>query len=206
MTMSISRAPAATLARISSIRCCSGLRPAGKPAETAATGIVLPARASTAVGTSAWYTQTAPTRIPSSDTPRLRSRSSRSGRRAFAHSRRTLPGVSSPASVVRSMSVIARSNQAACHSFLTVRRVGMVAARRSTALRFTWICRIASRSNGIPGLRSLPCTGRGIPAVPATRVGRGSTARASLGGNGAGLGLLAVVAIVSRLRFALIAR
>src|SRR5947207_1429361 len=33
------------------------------------------------------------------------------------------------------MQVIARKSQAACHSFLTVRRVGMVAARRSTALR-----------------------------------------------------------------------
>src|SRR2546427_1737684 len=28
-------------------------------------------------------------------------------------------------------------SQAACHSFFTVRRVGIVAARRSTALRFT---------------------------------------------------------------------
>ena len=57
--------------------------------------------------------------------------SSRSGCRALAHRRRTLPGVSSPESVVRSISVMARSSHAACHSFLTVRRVGM---RRGTAL------------------------------------------------------------------------
>jgi hypothetical protein len=52
------------------------------------------------------------------------------------------------------MSVIARSSHAACHSFFTVRRVGIVAARRSTALRFTRIARTMSRSRGIPGLRS----------------------------------------------------
>ena len=51
ITTSISCAPASTDARISSSRCGKGLRPAGKPAETAATGIPEPARASTAVGT-----------------------------------------------------------------------------------------------------------------------------------------------------------
>jgi len=51
MTMSISFAPAATDARISRTRSSSGLRPAGKPVLTAATGIPVPARASTAVGT-----------------------------------------------------------------------------------------------------------------------------------------------------------
>ena len=35
------------------------------------------------------------------------------------------------------MQVMARRYQAACHSFLTVRRVRRVAERRSTALRFT---------------------------------------------------------------------
>src|SRR6266446_6973153 len=86
--------------------------------------------------------------------PRAASRSARMGLFALAHSRSTLVGVSSPWSVVRSMHVMARSSQAACHSFLTVRRVGMVAARRSTALRLMRTARTRSRSRGIPGLRS----------------------------------------------------
>ena len=52
--------------------------------------------------------------------------------------------------------MIARSSHAACHSFFTVRRVGIVAARRSTALRFTRIDANSSRSNGIPGFRAAP--------------------------------------------------
>src|SRR5688572_24766965 len=82
--------------------------------------------------------------------------SGRSGCRALAHRRRTLPGVSSPLSVVRSMSVTALSSQAACHSFFTVRRVGMVAARRSAALRFTRTARTRSRSSGSPAFRGTP--------------------------------------------------
>src|SRR5438105_8914940 len=58
------------------------------------------------------------------------------------------------------MQVIARSNQAACHSFFTVRRVGMVAARRSTALRFTRSPAMTSRSSGMPELRSSVRNGR----------------------------------------------
>ena len=62
-----------------------------------------------------------------------------SGRRALAQSRRTRPGVSSPASVVRSMQVTAFTSQAAWYSFLTERRVVSVAARRSTRARLTSI-------------------------------------------------------------------
>ena len=43
------------------------------------------------------------------------------------HRRRTRPGVSSPASVVRSMQLSARSSQAAWCAFLTERRVPIVA-------------------------------------------------------------------------------
>src|SRR5213594_3813879 len=98
-------------------------------------------------------------------TPSASIRSGRSGRRALAQSRSTFPGVSSPCSVVKSMQVIARSNHAACHSFFTVRRVGMVAARRSTALRLTRRPRMTSRSSGMPGLRSSwgGGTGRATP-------------------------------------------
>ena len=45
MTMSISFAPAATLALISAIRKFKGVNPAGKPVETAATGIPEPSKA-----------------------------------------------------------------------------------------------------------------------------------------------------------------
>src|SRR5690606_2559780 len=73
--------------------------------------------------------------------------------RALAQSRFTLLAVSSPESVVRSISVIAFSNQAACHCFFTVRRVGIVAARRSAALLLTRMARTTSRSSGPPGFR-----------------------------------------------------
>src|SRR5207244_4240899 len=62
--------------------------------------------------------------------PSAASRSGRTGLFALAHRRSTLVGVSSPWSVVRSMHVMARSSHAACHSFLTVRRVGRLAWRR----------------------------------------------------------------------------
>src|SRR5205807_3850197 len=153
MTTSISSAPAATEALISSIRWGRGLSPAGNPVDTAATGMPEPWSAWTATGTKAWYRHTAPTLIPKSVAPSASSRSGRTGLFALAHSRTTLVGVSSPWSVVKSMQVMARSNQAACHSFLTVRRVGMVAARRSTALRLMCRARTRSRSRGMPGLR-----------------------------------------------------
>ena len=54
MTMSISFAPAATEARISRTRSSIGDRPAGKPVDTAATGMPVPSSATTAVGTIAW--------------------------------------------------------------------------------------------------------------------------------------------------------
>ena len=72
----------------------------------------------------------------SSPTPRPSRISLRTGWRALAQSRSTRPGVSSELSVVRSIRVMALSSQAACQSFLTVRRAPMVAARRSSAERF----------------------------------------------------------------------
>src|SRR5216117_872302 len=154
ITTSISCATAATEALISSIRWGRGFNPAGNPVDTAATGIAESCKASTASGTKAWYTHTAPTVIPMSVAPRAASRSGRTGLFALAHRRSTLVGVSSPWIVVRSMHVMARSSHAACHSFLTVRRVGIVAVRRSTALRLMRSARTRSRSRGIPGLRS----------------------------------------------------
>ena len=80
-------------------------------------------------------------------------RSVRSGWRAFAHRRWTLPGVSSPCRVVRSIRVTARMSQAACHACLTVRRPARLLIRRSTALRLMRTCSTQSRSSGVPGLR-----------------------------------------------------
>ena len=71
----------------------------------------------------------------------------------MAQSRSTRPGVSSPESVVRSIRVMARSSQPACQAVLTERRVGIVAARRSTALRLIRMSLIQPRSSGIPGFR-----------------------------------------------------
>ncbi len=52
------------------------------------------------------------------------------------------------------MTLTARSSHAACHSFLTVRRVVSVAARRSTALRLIRVRVRNERSSGVPGLRA----------------------------------------------------
>ena len=49
--------------------------------------------------------------------------------------------------------MMARSSQAACHSFFTVRRVASVAARRSTALRLIRTSSTQPRSSGMPGFR-----------------------------------------------------
>jgi hypothetical protein len=73
----------------------------------------------------------------------------------------TRAGVSSPASVVRSMQVIALTSHAACQFFLTVRRVVSVAARRSTADRLTRAPSIHSTRSGVPSLRGRLATGRG---------------------------------------------
>ena len=109
--MSISRAPARTLSPISAMRRRKGDRPAGKPVETAATGMDVPSSARTAAGTISWYTQTAPVVIPG--IPSASSSSARTGWRALAQRRCTRPSVSSPVGGVRSISVIAFSSQAA---------------------------------------------------------------------------------------------
>src|SRR5262245_37757644 len=92
--------------------------------------------------------------------------SARTGWRALPHSRRTVPGVSSPESVVRSMHSIARSSQAACHCCLTVRRPGSVATRRSTALRLMRMSSIQPRSSAQPGFRSACAAGASTAACP----------------------------------------
>ena len=62
--------------------------------------------------------------------------------------------VSSPLNVVRSMQVTAFRSQAACASFLTVRRPGRLATRRSDAERLMRTSSIQSRSKATPALRA----------------------------------------------------
>ncbi len=57
------------------------------------------------------------------------------------------------------MQVSAFTSQAAWYSFLTVRRVGGVAARRSTAERLTWI---DSKASGVSAMPVLRCELRSI--------------------------------------------
>src|SRR5438128_10120187 len=68
------------------------------------------------------------------------------------------------------MQVIARSNHAACHIFLTLRLGGNGAARRSVALRFvkraSWT---QSRSRGSPGLCNSADGSDARPLAGATR-------------------------------------
>ena len=135
--MSISRAPSPTAYRISARRCGRGVRPAGNPVATEATGMPEPCRALTAAATMVGYTQTAPTVGGASARPSASTMSSLTGRRAFAARRRTRPGVSSPASVVRSMHRMAFRRKAAWYSFFTVLRAGKEAALRSVAERLT---------------------------------------------------------------------
>ncbi len=112
----------------------------------------VPSSARRAVVTNSWYTQTAATCTGNCAMPSAAFTSSVSGARALAHSRRTRSCVSSPESVVRSMQAMAFRSQAICQSFLTVRRVTSVAARRSTALVLTRTASTQSRFKGMPGL------------------------------------------------------
>jgi hypothetical protein len=124
--MSISSAPAATAASVSSTLTASGDWPDGNAVATLATWIPVPRSASTAVGTRVGYTQTAATEG--------QVRSAGSGRRALAHRARTFPGVSAPSSVVRSTMRIARSRAQAL-ALVLIERVPSIATRASAP---TW--------------------------------------------------------------------
>src|SRR5580698_3046240 len=97
------------------------------------------------------------------------------GRRAFAQRRLTRSAESSPESVVRSMQEMARSSQAACQSFLTLRRVPMVAARRSTAEVLTRTSSTQLTSSGIRwfGISSRPWSATGTSGPSCFEITRG---------------------------------
>jgi hypothetical protein len=117
--------------------------PDGKPVETLATRTPVPPRASFAMGTSAGYTHTAATEGTEG--------SPGSGRTALAHNPRTLPGVSFPSSVVRS---IIRMTISSAHTFEAswMARVRAATTRSTTP---TW---------STPPMRSMST--RGDPSRP----------------------------------------
>ena len=127
MTMSISSAPVRDrgldLLELAG-RC--GMRPAGNPVETAATGMPdalerLDGGRDEAVVDADRADRDA---SRSGEAERLEDVAADRARAPWRRAARTRSGVSSPLSVVRSMQVIALSSQAACASFLTVRRPG----------------------------------------------------------------------------------
>src|SRR5579875_1472843 len=120
MTMSTSSAPAATADLTSASFTSSAARPEGNAVATLATWIPVPASAAAATGTRSGYTQTAAT-----------GGAPKPGRRALAASARTLPGVSCPSSVVRSIMEIARSIAARLLSALTDRLASASARARA---------------------------------------------------------------------------
>src|SRR3954451_18493557 len=142
MTMSISPAPAATASRVSSTLTSSEVWPAGKPVATEATATPVPRSASAATGTSAGYTHTAAHEgISGRDG---------SGTTALAHRWRTLPGVSEPSSVVRSIIDVAMRMPSRL-AVVLIERFPSAAARSSTPMRLTGVSeRLRAVQSGRP--------------------------------------------------------
>src|SRR3954453_3565305 len=126
--MSTSLAPAATASRVSRSLTSSDVWPDGKPVATEATATPVPRSASAATATSAGYTHTAATEGISGRAG--------SGTTAFAHRCRTLPGVSEPSSVVRSIIDVAMRMPSRL-AVVLIERLPRAAARSSTPTRLT---------------------------------------------------------------------
>src|SRR6478609_1741377 len=128
MTMSTSSAPAETAYFTSASLTSRLVRPLGNAVATLATCTPLPFSSTAATWARSGYTQTAAT-IGAVG-------SAGSGRLALAHSARTLPGVSWPSSVVRSIMEMARSS-AHCLAVVLMDRLASMAARASAPTRST---------------------------------------------------------------------
>src|SRR3954454_19936801 len=126
--MSTSLAPAATASRVSRSLTSSEVCPDGNPVATDATATPVPRSASAATPTSDGYTHTAATDGISG--------CAGSGTTALAHRWRTLPGVSEPSSVVRSIIDVAMQMPCRLAEVLIERRPS-AAARSSTPTRLT---------------------------------------------------------------------
>src|SRR5579859_1306721 len=120
--MSISCAPARTASSVSATLIDVKLCPEGKAVATEATRTSLPRRWVTQSAMRAGYTHTAATEGTLESPP--------FGRIALAHIAATLPGVSAPSRVVRSMQRIARSSAHSLADFL-IDRLASEAARSS---------------------------------------------------------------------------
>ena len=128
ITMSISSAPAATASSVSRSFTSSDAWPDGNAVETDAAFTPVPSSASFATPTSDGYTHTAATEGISGIVG--------AGQTAFAHRCRTLPAVSEPSSVVRSIIDTAR-RMPCCLAVVLMERLPSVAARSSTPTRST---------------------------------------------------------------------
>ena len=126
--MSTSSAPAATAYFTSASLTSRLVRPLGNAVATLATCTPLPFSSAAATWARSGYTQTAAT-IGAVG-------SAGSGRLALAHSARTLPGVSWPSSVVRSIIEMAVSS-AHCLAVVLMDRLASMAARASAPTRST---------------------------------------------------------------------
>src|SRR3954469_18503511 len=175
--MSISAAPAATASRVSWTLTASDVWPEGKPVDSEPTATPVPRSASAATGTSAGYTHTAAhDGISGRDG---------SGTTALAHRWRTLPEVSEPSSVVRSIIDVAMRMPSRLADVL-IERLPSAAARSSTPTRLTGV---SVRLMGMSltrfghGLRALagPAGHRARRARAVRRVPGGVLARARAG-------------------------
>src|SRR5215475_2900205 len=126
--MSTSSAPAETAYFTSASLTSRLVRPLGNAVATLATCTPLPFSSAAATWARSGYTQTAAT-IGTAG-------SAGSGRLALAHSARTLPGVSWPSSVVRSIIEMAVSS-AHCLAVVLMDRLASMAARASAPTRST---------------------------------------------------------------------
>src|SRR5215471_2988989 len=126
--MSTSSAPAETAYLTSASLTSTLARPLGNAVATLATCTPLPFSSAAATWARSGYTQTAAT-IGTAG-------SAGSGRLALAHSARTLPGVSWPSSVVRSIIEMAVSS-AHCLAVVLMDRLASMAARASAPTRST---------------------------------------------------------------------
>src|SRR5579863_8590296 len=143
--MSTSSAPAATASFTSASLTSRLARPLGNAVATLATWMPVPVSSAAATWARSGYTQTAATCGAVG--------SAGSGRLALAHRARTLPGVSWPSSVVRSIIEMARS-RAHCLAVVLIDRLASMAARASAP---TW------STPGSPCRNSrseMPATGR----------------------------------------------
>src|SRR3954449_12025412 len=162
ITMSISSAPAATASSVSRSLTSSEAWPEGKAVATEAVLTPVPASASRVTATSDGYTQTAAQDGTSG--------SSGAGTTALAQRWRTLPGVSAPSSVVRSI-IDTASRMPCCLAVVLIERRPRTAARSSMPTRSTCGSRRITVSVCRPGHNRLAMRRAAVIVLDACGVG-----------------------------------